>query len=680
MSTKKRLLRISLIVTLVVLFAGYFTFSTLLFPPLEDDFEHDVAALIPRDVDFFAAKAGLEDDFSRFPRLAVLDRLEGHEAWDLFTRSAEYQDLRRRLRIDETLAELETSLARLPLGLEPQDIFGGRDLALAGYFREGGLEHADWALYGRVQWAGKLAASALAYPKLVGLESQGISVQHEEGRSRLSGPGLARPIWVSRLRDVVVVSTSEEMVSGALELAQRGGERSLLQSAAYFDHIQNAPTRRTTEDEIELALDIDDLSAAAALGPWPDVQSQDLATALAGRLFQLGACKDVVGVLGLEEGLRVDLRGALTTERMSALQQRVYRERGFERRDILQVASYVPADAALFAYVHAPLADMIRAVLDSAEPALRSNLEDAFRSLEVFEGLEQVIGELDESLRDRAALVVRRDDYPREMGIDPETGEETYVGPPNDGTPVFAVALLLWVSDRPRIESLRDLIGNHGSVFGLQGREPGQGGYWKNKKGGFEIREFWSPFVPGTGVIATSNVGEVMVVANNLEMPTHLLRTNAQGGNQFPRLSERPDFQALVDSSLHDANVLVWASPREASSTLAKQAQRWAEDNAQASVDWHAMRAEEERAAIPRLFPGKARGQLSADEQRQLDAVVDPVLREMASRHRSEQVPVLVARKTRQITYVESIAGALAMLKLDPKEFELSVRVLTPLD
>ena len=57
MSLKRRILRILTILLLLFLFIGYFSFQTFVFNPLEGDFEYDVSALIPGDVDFFSAKA-----------------------------------------------------------------------------------------------------------------------------------------------------------------------------------------------------------------------------------------------------------------------------------------------------------------------------------------------------------------------------------------------------------------------------------------------------------------------------------------------------------------------------------------------------------------------------------------------------------------------------------------------
>ncbi|MEE2610410.1 MAG: hypothetical protein VX992_07010, partial [Acidobacteriota bacterium] len=62
-----------------------FAFSTYFFSPFEGGLDADVAGLVPRRVQFFAAKAHLDRDFDPFPRLAsaapFLCLIECHLEW-----------------------------------------------------------------------------------------------------------------------------------------------------------------------------------------------------------------------------------------------------------------------------------------------------------------------------------------------------------------------------------------------------------------------------------------------------------------------------------------------------------------------------------------------------------------------------------------------------------------------
>ncbi|MBL8861619.1 MAG: hypothetical protein JNK02_06365 [Planctomycetes bacterium] len=670
MSLKSRLLRYSLIGLAVAGFAGYFAFSTLFFNPLESDLEVDVAALAPRDVDFFAARADLGRAIDGFPRLALQDRLDKNPGWQAWIASPEYAALDSEHGIEKTLAELRRAAAELPLGMEPQDLFGGRDLALAGYFQGRGLEHADWAAYGRANWMGKLAASALFRAGWFGLEQRGLKVVVDGDIASVEGGGLARKLFVTRIRDVVVVATKPELVKTARELETRAYADSVYQSALYFDRVQRAPARESARDELELVVDVPKLVAALGLSaPWPDTRSQDFLPAFAGRLFQLGSLKTAAGVVQVGEGASLDLFSDLNTERLTPEMQRVYRARGFSREDLVNTAAAMaPSDTGLFVYLHAGIADLLKLARDSAEKATVSLIEDTFRNTGKFPTLDALIAHLDASFKDRVALIVRPNDYP----VDPE-------GPPQKPhEPVPAWAVVLWSKDVAKIVDLRDTIGTKGSLFGLQGRKPGEPGYFNNMESGFEIREFWSPAIPGTGMIATCNANELTIVSNSFRMLGHILKTSTQGGERYPRLAEEPTFQALVRSSIQNGNVFVWANPRSIAPILRASARQRAAAQLSDRMDWNAERQRVRAKLLREQFAGQ-RPPLGPEDQERLDRLEEEEIERISARLGAEQVPALVAKEERNLTYAEQVTAALAILALNPRNVELSVRVLAPL-
>jgi len=672
MRLKSRFLRILLILTAVFLVVGYFFFTKLLFNPFEGGLEADVAALVPRQVDFFVARSGLQGDFDGFPRPAGMDEIEASRLWRIGTGAPAYADFRRESGIDESLAQLNEALAQLPPGIDVLDIFGGGDLALAGSFRGGDLAQADWAVYGTVNWVGKLAISLLRYPGLIGLEDQGILVRKEDDYVVLSGANLPRELCVARVRDVVIVATQAEMITSALDLRRKSYQDSMKQSAPYFDHIQNAP-RGSQRNELELALDVRAmLEELKVSGAWPDANSPDILPALLGKYFQLGVLKNVLGVVGYDEGLLVDLHAELSSELISPVQKRLHRTRGFDRDTLLsEAAAFAPADTCAFIYLRADIGDLLRQSLLSLEPATRDLIEDTFRNTGAYGSLDKLVEDLDGAFKDRAVLVVRPNDYPVEAD-----------GPPHTDDPVFTTALILWTNNLQTVEDLRELIGQNGARFGLRGLKPGDPGYFTNEiGGGFRIHEFWSEFIPGTGVIAmtAANVaGGVTIISNSHMMLGHVLKTFTQGAPRYPQLAENRQFIALVNSSLPRANATVYLNPRTAAPTLRVQAERTARYSIQ--IDWKEQRALLEDQVLRDHFPGQRRGQLSATVQEQVDAMVDPELEEMQQRILTEQVPAIVEQRSRWISMAESIPAMLWMLALDPKSLDLSVRIPIDLD
>lgn len=669
MNLKSRAVRITLIVLAVLFVGGYLAFTTAFFNPLEGALKVHPGALVPRDVDFFVSRAKLGEAFSTFPRLAVMDELEKNKGWQTWMGSPEYADLAKELRIDENLAQLKAALADIPLGLEVPDLFGGKDLVVAGYFKGAQLAQADWAAYGRANFAGKLAAAAALHPSWIGLEKQGIKATVTGEIVVLSGPRLPRELFVTRNLDVVVVATKLELAQAVHDLEARSYADSFFQSAMYLDHIQNAP-RSKERREFEVWVNVRKLLENLAVrGPMPNPASQEFTPAFFGRLFQLPSVKNVVGVVGIDEGVTIDLHGDFASETVTPEMQKFYRSRHFDQNELLfQAAQMAPADTALFVYFRGDLGDTIRSMLAAAEPDLRRNIEDLFRQTGQYPTLDSVVKELEGALKDRAALIVRPNDYPPDKD-----------GPPHNDVPMPAIAGVFWSKDVDAIVRFREVIGNKPKQFGLQGRTPEELGYFRNVEAGFETREYWSPLIDGTGVVATSNAHDLTIVTNSLGMLGHILKTGWVGGAKYPRLSENPMFQSLTQSSLAQGNVFVWVNPGTLAPILRSNARQLAIDEVRARIDFKAERARFEEQVLREQFPGQKRGALSPEIQDQLDAIVDPKVQSLEQRLMDEQVPAFMQKRERWITYLEQLAGATLVLSLDPRAFDLSVRVVAPL-
>jgi len=664
---KSRLLRYALILLGVLLFAGFFAFSTFLYNPFEGALTEHVAALVPRDVDFFVGRSGLAGAFGKFPHLALEERLAEQPAWQAWANSPEGRKLATDIKLEETLKELEAQAAQLPFGMQPQEVFGGQELAVAGYFRGRALEQADWAVYGRTNWLGKLGAALLSYPKALGLEKRGIKATVSEGKVALSGGGLPREVFVGRIKDVVIVATKPELIKAAHDLRAASFVDSFYQSANYNDWIQHA-SRSAQRDEFELYVNTRKLLEGLGIsGPWPDTKSQDFTPALLGRLFQLPSLKNAIGVLGTEGGLQVDLHGEFSAEHITGDMSHVYRARGFDKPTLEEVARLAPRDTGLFAYLHAPVGEVLRMICDSMEPAMRQNIEGAFRGTGRYPKLDALINELDGDFKDRWCLIVRPNDYPP----DPD-------GPPNDGQPMPAVALVLWTKNAPAVEALEKLIGSQGQRFGLQGKDKNSGGFFSNTEAGYQTYEFWSQIgVPGTGVIVTAKAGEMTVITNSLGMMGHLLKTYSVGGDKYPRLSEEPRFSALVQSSLSKANLALWVHPQTLVPVLRQSAEMRA--RGQIRIDFTAQRAAEGPKILREEFGGRKEAELNAEEKERFLKLGDERMAALRARVFAEQIPELIKREDRLLKTVEACSGALFCLALDPKSFDLSGRVLLPL-
>ncbi|MCA8980068.1 MAG: hypothetical protein KDC14_08590, partial [Planctomycetes bacterium] len=530
MSRKSRLLRIFLVVGFVVAFAGYFAFSTFFFNPFEGRLGVDVSALAPRDVDFYVARADLADLFDEFPELAVEERLSKSPAYATWKGSPESAEFYQQLGLQGVVTELRTINDQIPLGMEVLDVVGGRDLAIAGRFAGPDLAQSDWAAYATVNWVGKLLIEGLAFPSLNPMAQQGFTVESAGEFVSVSGGGLPRPLFLARIKDVAIVATSKQWLDTAFENQVHQFQDSFLQRALYADHIANAPRSREA-DEVEFFV-----NTRAAFekfgkgGDWPDDKSQDPTARFLARFFRSGMLNRVVGMLSFDGGLNVDLHGELSSELMSGMQTQNYRINGADQGELHErILPYVPEDTALLIYGKARPGDLLSTTFDVMEPAARDLVADALKQSGKYPELQTLIDELDTSLKSRFAVIVRVNDYPISEN-----------DPPNDGQPVFAVALLTWMEQPDKIEELRNTIGHMGTRIGLQPIKPEHSsGFYRNKIGGYTQYEYTSLAIPGTGVIVTQSTPDgICIVSNSVYMLNHLLKTSTQGAPSYPRLTD----------------------------------------------------------------------------------------------------------------------------------------------
>lgn len=680
MSRKKRVLRAILIVLVLLAFVGYFAFSTFFFSPIEGRFKAGIAGLIPRDVDLYVGRAELRDTFDPFPRLAVAKELEGNPALETFLGSPEWAALDQEHRIQESLASIEKELEALPLGLDALDIAGGEELAVAADFEGPGDAGIQWAVYARASFWGKLAASAFKHPGLIGLDAQGLSATQDGDVITLTGQRLARPMHLTRVRDVIVLGPSRRLVDRARALELNASEDSLLLAAPYGDFIR----RGNSGDErrhFEVQLGLARMRETRGMNkPLLDPGAQTFGEAYLARLLPLAAVRRLLGVIDFDHGLDVDLHGEISTELLNADQRTVCRAKGFSREEFLEVARFAPADSTLVVYLRGPVGTLLRMALESMEPAARDNLGVMCQQAG-YSGVDEVVQVLDQNMLDRLALIVRPNDWDwnDDMDPDPTTGQLVFTGPPHDDTPVFAWTIIAWMQDEGPITEMRDRFGQAGPKIGLEGREPGSRGFFLNPiGGGLKVHEYWSKLIPGTGHIAAMTYDQMLLVSNRYKMIDVLARNAVGQGASSTRLNGRTDFQYMLQDGITGGNVAIWFDVHGAQDLLRSQQTVTAENRIKDSIDYRLERPKVEREVSRVSFGGRPRNALDAEDADRFDRLVNEQLNAFRERVVQENLPRELAALDRTLTYLDAVTGALGVVRLDQKDFDIAVRIKVP--
>src|SRR5262245_35957435 len=169
----------------------------------------------------------------------------------------------------------------------------------------------------------------------------------------------------------------------------------------------------------------------------------------------------------------------------------------------------------------------------------------------------------------------------------------------------------------------------------LQGRNSNEPEFFKNQEAGYETREYWSTMIPGTGIIVTANAGDMVFVTNSLGMMGHIIKTYTQGTEKYPRLSDEPRFQALVQSSLSRANFVVWTNPQSAATSLRARAERWA--SGAISIDQKAERQRIDAKILRDQYGGRKEEDLSPGEHDEFEKKGEAELDALRKRVKEQQ-------------------------------------------
>jgi len=82
---------------------------------------------------------------------------------------------------------------------------------------------------------------------------------------------------------------------------------------------------------------------------------------------------------------------------------------------------------------------------------------------------------------------------------------------------------------------------------------------------------------------------------------------------------------------------------------------------------------------LSKAFGGRPRTQLTADDIRRLDGLVDQQLMSFTDQVIASNMPRELEEVQRLKTYLDSVRSVLTMLRLSPKEFEFTLRADVPI-
>lgn len=666
---KSRLLKYSLIAVGFLLLGGYWAFGYFFYNPFEGEYGFPLSTLVPRDVDYYVGKGSLFEDFDRDLTPVLAQQIAAKQQSDALLELESVREVLAAVDFDRRLQELNQNLDQAPIDIDLLEVFAGSGVALGGYFAPRPDAAPQWILVGRANWLGKLGLEAIA-GGLVDMGQMGMLHTELETGFSLSGGNLKDPLYLYRHLDVIGIATDPKLITQMETFISQRGQDSFGQSAKYSDHRAKV---QTADEDLDLYVDSPAMHASFGLsGAFPGGPDAGFAANVMGKLFSTSLVRDLLGTVVFGKGLTAHLTGSLTSDGMQPRQKRLFRQTGFEKQDILDMARLAPRDAGLFFMAQAPLNDLLTIMVENTEEATLELLEGPARDLWGYSDITPLLGDLSGAFGDRFAFFVRPNDYPEDTS--PEA-------PLHNDAKVLAWAAIIELDDEGALENLRSHVHDNPSMFGLQGRDTASPAIFTNTTAdNVQSLEYHSQLVPGTGHLATIVIHgtrgrQYFMISNHSRL---LSRSYAlyRGNDGASTLADENWFKSMVDGGLPAVDLVAWSNPAAIAEPMAEIASVDAGLDVALAIDWNIERPRIARLVLAEDFPNEKYGSVSPENAQAYELMVDEAVELFKRKFVRENQGQLERQYQRPYEAAAILRGAFLELDLDPKNFRIFQRLI----
>ena len=606
-----------LTITFGLVLALYFLFVTMFFNPFEDELD-DIAAVVPREVNYFVRWKGAGDCFDSFPMPSIWSEFEDSKAYTELDTAGVLTDWSQTLGVSKILAEFEKFGGKVPVGLSLEgDLL--REVAVAGRGQLALDSNFDGMLMFRVSFKVKAGVSMLGFdfvrnklPSALGIESLG------GNRYRLPEfpPFGFQDAYLSRVRDVLILSSREEWLDQARQLSIRAGEDSLSQSSVFSDNVQ--AHLASGDQPIEIFMRGE--AVREILGSMPDKKEGGFLSKAIGSFVSTDMLRYLAGYWLPGQRFEGRFSGDTDLEVLGSF-GRTWAESGRMGTKVLKgYAGMVPAESFLFAAISGDPGRVAVQFEQALDVETRRLLDEIVISSGKYQGMADMLGDIGSALRGGIALALRRNDFPA-SDLDVE----------HDDSPMPLFVCMGKLRDRDKYLDIVEFFKNNFHRFAEGSGEP------KLTKvplaGGTEGLSFVSPAIPGTGEFVILEIpSKRMVFFSNSfnylrEVAQIVFLDDADPRAKGRKLSLTDGFKGTLAAADSGSNLFLYFQPAMAYSwfdKLAAASARFAFQDEMDNGQFRAWRPEEKSRLRGELFPGIRR--LRPAQAQQLDDAVDQAL------------------------------------------------------
>ncbi|MDP6941199.1 MAG: hypothetical protein QGH51_04140 [Planctomycetota bacterium] len=630
-----------------VLVILYFLFATIFFNPLEDDLG-DMADVVPREVDYFLHWKKPGERFGDFPVPTVWEdfseskvgqKLEAggtFKQWDASTGSSQMAE------------ELRKVMGNLPPGLSlTNDIL--KEVVLAGRGTPSLGSEFDGLLMLRVSFKVKAGISLLGFSS-VRSKVQALGLEELGGdRYKLVQfpPFGMRDAFLTRMKDVLVLSTSREWLDIAKDLENRSGQDSIGRASKYRDNVTAFLT--PSDEPLEIFVDWDE--ASKKFGVFPNPKSTAYWARVLSSFFNTELLRYLSGYWLPGNHFEGRFSGDIDLSEAPAFQRGWAEGKGIGEKSLKEFAGRVPAESFLFGAIAGDSGRTLLQLESSFPKDVRRILDEIIIETGKYQGMAHLFETIGQTLHGGLYFSIRRNDYPADETLDVE----------HDDSPVPVFAMMGKLKDPSGFENLLEFFKNNASSFAQGSDRPRVESVPIG--GGSKAISFSSPMIPGTGEFVVYKLPNTrpptVVVTNSYKYLRDIvdvahISESANSADEF-KLSHQKGFKSILNGIQGGSKFFLYGEPLKSAHWLSQLAEQSARAEFLTRMEnsvFRQWRPEEEKKQREFLFPGAIQLK-EAQKQRLMDAV-DEALQDRASAQWERQRPTMVERA--QLSFLPAMA------------------------
>ena len=376
------------------------------------------SVLLPPDVDFVLNFPDLPHFLSGLRDTDFAEAMKKHPGFQEFLQSETMRDQGLVEVIQNAFRKLDLLSDGMPLGLSLMPDVTGRQVLLAGYLpAKPGDPLRFMAIFRPASWKAMAGVNTLLSPKLSGwfleepLRSEGMELSHTRDMAAITLPesegvakGARRKIWITRIADLVVLSTEERQLAQIRSSVEKDGIPRSADSrfAGLNEFLEAHPAqllvRRASGDRfIQLTEKLDEA--------W----GVPLRTKLEATIPRLGG-EDVILGMDFSRSVEIKLQGArglgLKDDMGDAF--RPFQKHQLEA-EVQKLGAMLPSDGFGLVHFQMPFGDLFDRLLSrEVSPEDLRLIEDGFSKLSTIGSREALRARLNDLVGDRVSIVFFR--------------------------------------------------------------------------------------------------------------------------------------------------------------------------------------------------------------------------------------------------------------------------------